>query len=235
MTPEHFYPALSRYLTAAALCLASSWASATVVTIDPALSSVTHDSGQVVFCGPNEGGSCGHPQPPMTYRLSGSLNVEIENWFVATSQAPLQGYDVPVMRLNSISIDSGGTAIAGFTFPRYLGILMDGVYSGSSDPCWGTRLFPNTFCTGFSTGFGRYSAAFDGTTLAMSGYEPGRPGWPVESFTYSLIARAGEPATISAPGTLACMLITMCWLVGRQRGARRFSLSSRNRMIRAPG
>lgn len=200
-------------LTALLLSVATSSAHAVVVNIDPSQSSVTHTPGGIVLCDPS--GNCGTLPEPQTFALSGSFNVRQETVFVATSFVPLDGYEREQIQFDGIAVDSGGAAALGFAFPTYLSVVTGDTFVGNEDLCsW----FPSTGSC-FSMGsFGEFSGTFDGNTLSMTGRDYAGAFFP-STFSFTVVARAAEPAAVPEPGTLACLAAAGLGMgaVGRRR------------------
>lgn len=170
------------------------------LVIDSSLSSVTYTPGGFTFCDPS--GNCNPPSQPQTFAMSGGFALVQETVFVTTSFIPLDGYDREQIRFESVAVDSGGAAALGFSFPNYFAVLTGELFAANEDPCtW----FPSTGSC-FSMGsFGNYSGSFDGTTLSMSGIDYAGDFFP-SSFSFTLVARGEDPASVPEPGTLACLM-----------------------------
>lgn len=205
-------PAISA-VAALMLSVATNGANAVVVNIDPSLSSVTYTPSGFTICDPF--GNCSVSAQPQTFALSGSFNVRQDRVFVVTSFFPLDGYERDQIQFDSLAVDSGGAAALGFDFPTYLSVLLGTAFQGSEDSCtW----FPSTgVCTSMGW-FGGYSGTFDGSTLSMTGLDYAGDFIP-STFSFALVARVGDSATVAEPGILACLAVAGLGAVaiGRRR------------------
>ncbi|MBK7900749.1 MAG: PEP-CTERM sorting domain-containing protein [Azonexus sp.] len=195
------------------LSVATSGANAVVVNIDPSQSSVTYTPSGFTICDPF--GNCSVSAQPQTFALSGSFNVRQDRVFVVTSFFPLDGYERDQIQFDSLAVDSGGAAALGFEFPTYLSVLLGATFQGSEDYCtW----FPSTgACTSMGW-FGEYSGTFDGSTLSMTGLDYAGDFLP-STFSFTLVARVADSATVAEPGILACLAVAGLGMgaIGRRR------------------
>lgn len=211
--------AVASAIAALLLSAAAGSAQATLVTIDPAQSSVTYTFGGIVLCDPD--GNCPEPPAAQTFALSGSFEVERTTAFVADSSYPPSGHYRDAIRFHSVSVDGGGAIQMGFSFPTYLAIEEGGSFSGSENPCM-PAMGP---C--LAGQFDWFSAEFDGQTLMLSGTDFTDNGFFSDRFAFTVVAYATAPASVPEPGTLACLAAGMLGLSALRKARARTATWSR--------
>ena len=187
-------------VTALLLSAAASSAQAVLLTIDPALSSVTYTFGGMVFC--DADGNCPESPAPRAFALSGSFEVERTMQFIYYSIYPPEGYYRDEIRFRSVSIDSGGAAQLGFSFPTYFAVADEEAFAGNENACTWFPSMGSCMSMGF---FGWFSGEFDGRALTMTGTDFSEHYYFPDQFNFTIVANAVEPANVPAPDTLACL------------------------------
>lgn len=186
-------------LGAMVLITAATSAHAIVVNIDPTQSWVTYTPGGFVLCDPES--NCGSLPRPQTFTLSGSFNVIRETVSYPVWFDPSSVVEREEIQFDSLAVDSGGAASLGFSFPSYRGVLNGQDFTASEDFC---SFFPSTGgCFSFGP-FDDFSGTFDGAMLSMSGNDYVGKFFP-DLFSFTVVARTADPASVPEPGTLACV------------------------------
>lgn len=200
-------------LAALMLLAAAPGAHAVVVNIDSSRSSVTYTPGGIIRC--DVDGNCGSLPEPQTFTLSGSFNVVRETVSYPVWFDPSSVIEREEIRFDSLAVDSGDAAALGFSFPTYRGVISGEAFTASDDLC---SFLPSTGSCWSMPPIAGYSGAFDGTTLSMTGNRYAGTFFP-DHFSFTVVARAANVASVPEPGILACVAAAIFGLgvSGRRR------------------